>query len=165
MKFLYIFVLISALFVNSSGVAAKIIYLPKLSFRNGPVVEKVFKDVIHKCDSTNGNNKYIFEVGLIEKGGRKILLDFSPKTLKLLYPTPSLRGFTVIDNRYFFIYEYHEPKSIIFSTKKYPFRIKERFELSEIGWPAKWFYLIDGESYKSLTFDEFSELEIKFYFR
>ena len=79
MKFLYIFVLISALFVNNSGVAAKIIYLPKLSFRNGPVVEKVFKDVIHKCDSTNGNNKYIFEVGLIEKGGGGNIVGFLSK--------------------------------------------------------------------------------------
>ena len=164
-RYLFPLILLLVLLFTCSGVAAKIIYLPKLSFRNGPVVEKVFKDVIHKCDSTNGNNKYIFEVGLIEKGGRKILLDFSPKTLKLLYPTPSLRGFTVIDNRYFFIYEYHEPKNIIFSTKKYPFRIKENLDLMVFGWSAEWFYLIDGETYKNLTFDEFSELEIKFYFR
>ena len=164
MKFLRIFVLISALCLNSSEATAKIIYLPKLSFRNEPVVEKVFREVIHKCDSTNGKNKYIFEVGFIEKN-EKILLDFTPKTLNLLYPTPSLRGFTIIGNQYFFIYEYHEPKNIIFSTKKYPFRIKENLDLMVFGWSAEWFYLIDGETYKSLTFDEFSELEIKFYFK
>lgn len=163
-RFLLHLISLLALTFAHSDMAAKIIYLPKLSFRNEPVVEKVFREVIHKCDSTNGKNKYIFEVGFTEKD-EKILLDFVPKTLKLLYPTPSLRGFAIIDKRYFFIYEYFEPQNIILSTKKYPFKIKDHFELSEIGWPPEWFYLIEGESYKSLTFDEFSKLEMKFLFK
>lgn len=165
MKIQYYFILLFMFAIHTDGFAENI-YLSKLSFVNEPILSTVFKEVIHKCDSLKGNKRYAFSVGMYIKDD-DILVDFEATYPKYLVNGTNLIGFTIINNRYFFIYCDRDLKNVFTkSSQKFKFTIKDKKKLTELGRHTEWYYLIsNGESYKSLTFDEFSKVAMEFLFK
>lgn len=133
------------------------LYLTQLIISDRPVIDSVFRAVIHTSDSIYGKSKKAFSVGWIERGDA-ILLDFdyiNPKNLDPKYPP---KGFIVFDNRYFFIYYSKKPKALMEkSTNKVPFIVRKRLELFSYKEYGEWRYLITGNTFNELDSWEYCE--------
>lgn len=154
-RFIFLLCVTVILFANHENATAKKVYLTQFSDTRRPVIDSVFKAVIHKSDSIYGKSKRAFSVGWLERGNA-ILLDFDYN--KYLDPEFPPKGFIIFNNRYFFIYSSKKPKALIEkSTNKIPFIVRKRTEIFSYKEAGEWMYLITDNTFNELTFGEYSE--------
>ncbi len=158
-RFIFLLCVTVTLFANHENATAKKVYLTQFSDTGRPVIDSVFKAVIHKSDSIYSKSKRAFSVGWLERGDA-ILLHFDYINPKYLDPEFPPKGFIIFNNRYFFIYSSKKPKALIEkSTNKIPFIVRKRTEIFSYKEAGEWRYLITGNTFNELTFWEYSEFD------